>query len=49
MTIPDLKRIPELDAEVIRVVKSLPLFKPGKQGGKPVPVWYSVPINFQIK
>jgi periplasmic protein TonB len=40
---------PELDAEALRVVKSLPLFKPGKQGGKPVPVWFSVPINFQIK
>jgi protein TonB len=39
---------PELDAEAIRVVKLLPLFKPGKQGGKPVPVWFSVPINFKI-
>jgi protein TonB len=39
---------PELDAEAIRVVKTLPPFKPGKQGGKPVPVWFSVPINFQI-
>jgi TonB family protein len=35
----------ELDAEAIRVVKSLPAFKPGKQGGKPVPVWYMVPIS----
>jgi protein TonB len=40
---------PELDAEAIRVVKALPSFKPGKQGGKPVPVWFSVPIIFQIK
>ena len=40
---------PELDAEAIRVVKSLPPFNPGKQGGRPVPVWYSVPITFQIK
>ncbi|MCX6255905.1 MAG: energy transducer TonB [Bacteroidia bacterium] len=39
---------PELDAEAIRVVKTLPPFKPGRQGGKPVPVWFSVPINFQI-
>ena len=29
---------PELDAEAIRVVNTLPPFKPGKQGGKPVPV-----------
>ena len=40
---------PELDAEAIRVVQSLPAFKPGKQGGKPVPVWYMVPINFTLK
>jgi protein TonB len=40
---------PELDAEVVRVVKTLPPFKPGKQGGKPVSVWYTVPILFQLK
>ena len=40
---------PELDAEAIRVVKTLPAFKPGRQGGKPVPVWFSVPINFQLR
>jgi len=40
---------PELDAEAIRVVGTLPAFKPGKQGGKPVPVWYMVPINFTLK
>jgi len=40
---------PELDAEAIRVVKTLPSFKPGKQGGKPVPVWFQVPITFQLK
>jgi len=40
---------PELDAEAVRVVNSLPTFKPGKQGGKPVPVWYMVPITFTLK
>jgi len=40
---------PELDKEAIRVVKTLPAFKPGKQGGKPVPVWFMVPINFTLK
>ena len=40
---------PELDAEAMRVVRLLPTFKPGKQGGRAVPVWYSVPIIFQIK
>ncbi len=39
----------ELDKEAIRVVQQLPAFKPGKQGGKPVPVWYMVPINFTLK
>jgi len=40
---------PELDAEAMRVVSTLPTFKPGKQGGKPVPVWYMVPITFTLK
>lgn len=40
---------PSLDAEAIRVVKLLPAFKPGKQGGKPVPVWFSLPVKFEIK
>lgn len=39
---------PELDAEAIRVVNTLPAFKPGKQGGKPVPVWFICPIKFQL-
>ncbi|MGE5406554.1 MAG: energy transducer TonB [Methanosarcina sp.] len=38
----------ELDKEAIRVVSTLPAFKPGKQGGVPVPVWYTVPINFKL-
>jgi protein TonB len=40
---------PELDKEAMRVVSTLPTFKPGKQGGKPVPVWYMVPITFTLK
>jgi TonB family protein len=40
---------PDLDAEAVRVVNSLPAFKPGKQGGKAVPVWYMVPIAFTLK
>jgi TonB family protein len=39
---------PLLDAEAIRVVSVLPPFQPGKQGGKPVPVWYMVPITFAL-
>ena len=40
---------PELDEEAMRVVNSLPAFRPGKQGGKAVPVWYMVPIAFSLK
>lgn len=38
-----------LDKEALRVVNSLPKWKPGKQGGKPVRVSYTVPINFQLQ
>lgn len=39
---------PYLDAEALRVVKSLPNWTPGKQRGKPVPVTFVVPINFKL-
>jgi len=40
----------EIDAEALRVVNSLPSFeKPGLKDGKPVPVWYMVPITFALK
>lgn len=38
-----------LDAEALRVVKSMPKWKPGKQNGKEVRVSYNVPINFNLK
>lgn len=40
---------PVLDEEAIRVVSALPKWKPGKQNGKAVPVWFSVPVTFQLK
>jgi TonB family protein len=40
---------PLLDEEAIRVSKSLPDFTPGYQGGKPVSVWYMIPITFTLK
>jgi TonB family protein len=40
---------PALDAEAIRVISSLPKWKPGKQSGKPVRVSFTVPINFELK
>ncbi len=39
---------PDLDKEAVRVVKSLPAFTPGTMNGKPVAVWYTLPINFRL-
>ena len=39
----------ELDAEAVRVVKSMPDFTPGQQDGKPVSVWYTLPISFKLQ
>lgn len=40
---------PSLDAEALRVVSTLPKWKPGKQSGTPVRVSYNVPIKFQLQ
>ena len=37
-----------LDAEAMRVVKSLPKYQPGKQRGKSVRVMFTIPINFTL-
>ncbi len=37
------------DEEAIRVLKKMPPWDPGLMGGKPVPVYYTFPINFQLK
>lgn len=39
---------PLLDKEAIRVVSTLPKFRPGKQNGVPVPVWHTIPVNFHL-
>lgn len=39
---------PELDAEAVRIVKKLPRFNPGMMNGKPVSVWYTLPIRFRL-
>ena len=39
---------PLLDQEAIKVIESLPDFKPGRQDGKPVNVSMQVPIKFQL-
>lgn len=38
-----------LDKEALRVIYSMPKWKPGKQAGKPVRVSFSVPINFVLQ
>jgi protein TonB len=40
---------PSLDKEALRVVKSMPNWKPGMQNGKPVRVKYNLPVFFQLK
>jgi periplasmic protein TonB len=40
---------PILDQEAARVVSTLPKWRPGKQNGVPVSVWFTVPVTFQIK
>jgi periplasmic protein TonB len=39
---------PSLDEEALRVVSGMPIWKPGKQRGKPVRVSYKIPINFKL-
>lgn len=38
-----------LDAEAVRVIKSLPKFTPGRQNGEAVNVWYTLPVPFKLK
>lgn len=39
---------PNLDYEAIRLCKMMPKFIPGMLDGKPVRVWYTLPINFML-
>jgi periplasmic protein TonB len=40
---------PELDAEALRVVKTITKFEPGRVDGTPVSSWYYLPISFTLK
>ena len=40
---------PVIDEMIIKAIKTLPEFKPGLQNGKPVNVWYSVPVRIQLE
>jgi periplasmic protein TonB len=37
------------DEEVLRVVRQLPLFKPGRQGDRAVKVYFNLPVYFKIE
>ena len=39
----------ELDAEAVRVLKSVSGFRPGQQNGEAVPVHFAVPVTFAIR
>ena len=39
---------PSLDKEAVRVIGTMPNWKPGKQRGKPVRVKYTIPVNFRL-
>lgn len=45
---PYRKVSPDLDQEAVRVVSSLPKWKPGSQAGKPVRTAYTMPIAFKL-
>jgi protein TonB len=36
------------DEEALRAVRSMPLWSPGKQNGKAVPVKHTLPVNFKL-
>lgn len=37
------------DDEAVRVIKNMPPWQPGKQGGQPVPVKFTLPIRFSLR
>ena len=39
---------PSLDKEAVRVIRNMPRWTPGKQGGEPVRVRYNVPVSFRL-
>lgn len=39
---------PQLDREALRVISTMPNWKPGSQRGKPVRVKFTVPVNFRL-
>ena len=42
-----IENCPECDAEALRVVKMMPKWTPAELNGKPINVWYNLPIKFK--
>ena len=40
---------PSLDAEAVRLVKSMPIWTPGRMDGQPVRVQFIIPIGFELQ
>jgi TonB family protein len=38
----------EIDEEALRVMRMMPKWKPGRQNGKPVKVYFTLPIQFKL-
>jgi len=39
----------DCDKEAVRLVESMPKWIPGKQNGKPVDVYYTLPVRFKLE
>ena len=42
-----IPQCPECDREALRVIQLMPRWKPGKQNGKAVNVYYTIPVIFR--
>jgi TonB family protein len=40
---------PQLDAEAIRIMRSMPKWKPGETRGKPTRMRFTFPVSFRLK
>lgn len=40
---------PDLDREAVRCVSSMPKWNPGYNNGKPVAVWFTLPVKFRMQ
>lgn len=40
---------PACDKEIVRAIKSMPTWTPGQDHGKPVPVYFTMPVSFKLR